>query len=218
MVSKDTEQKIEELYNTYNSVIKPLVAEVEVRKAEFPIELLNELRAYLDHIARCYMENVTEEQEAEQLKKAESHVIRISMDAYKHLIVCLYDNLAAFQKKTRKIDLTTVNNGYFSRDYERMYKEAKAKLKTAKMQESQFIPYEQKIKYYEEAYNAYCSLMELIENNMTAVNWAAVKRKVVTFGSVIFNLVVWIVGIVIGAILTNNNQLIIELLTNAVQK
>lgn len=218
MVSKDSEQKMEELYSTYNSVIKPLVAEVEVRKAEFPIELLNELRAFLDHIARCYMENVTERQVAEQLKKAESHLIRISMDAYKHLIICLHDELAAFQKKTKKIDLTTINNGYFSRDYERMYKEAKKKLKMAKMQENQYISYEQKIKYYEEAYNAYGSLIELIEENKTAVNWAAVKRKVTTFGSVIFNLAVWIVGIVMGAILTNNNQLIIELLKDVIQK
>ena len=43
------------------------------------------------------------QQVAEQLKKAESHLIRISMDAYKHLIICLHDELAAFQKKTKKI-------------------------------------------------------------------------------------------------------------------
>ena len=47
-------EKIQELYRDYNTVIKPLIAEVEARSEQFPLPLFIEIRALHDHIARCY--------------------------------------------------------------------------------------------------------------------------------------------------------------------
>ena len=45
--------RITALYQDYNTVIKPLIAEVEARTEQFPLPLFNEIRALHDHIARC---------------------------------------------------------------------------------------------------------------------------------------------------------------------
>lgn len=44
------ESKVRELYESYNAVIKPLIAEVEARIEQFPLPLFNEIRALHDHI------------------------------------------------------------------------------------------------------------------------------------------------------------------------
>lgn len=52
----DGDKRIIALYNDYNMIIKPLIAEVEARTEQFPLPLFNEIRALHDHIARCYMD------------------------------------------------------------------------------------------------------------------------------------------------------------------
>lgn len=47
-------KRIIALYQDYNTVIKPLIAEVEARTEQFPLPLFNEIRALHDHISRCY--------------------------------------------------------------------------------------------------------------------------------------------------------------------
>ena len=50
----DNSKQIIALYDDYNTIIKPLIAEVEARTEQFPLPLFNEIRALHDHIARCY--------------------------------------------------------------------------------------------------------------------------------------------------------------------
>lgn len=50
----DIQPKLKNLYQTYNTVIKPLIADIEARYEEFPISIFNEIRAFNDHVARCY--------------------------------------------------------------------------------------------------------------------------------------------------------------------
>ena len=42
------DKRIVGLYKDYNSVIKPLIAEVEARTEQFPLPLFNEIRALHD--------------------------------------------------------------------------------------------------------------------------------------------------------------------------
>lgn len=83
--------KLSPLYQTYNEVIKPLIAEIEVRFESFPTSIYNEIRAFNDHVARCYR-NINDEELIEtQIKKSKGHIERIVLDCYKYLNVKLYD-------------------------------------------------------------------------------------------------------------------------------
>ena len=81
----ENNMRITALYQDYNTVIKPLIAEVEARTEQFPLPLFNEIRALHDHIARCYSDNISSEQIASEINKAEHHVVRIMLACYKCL-------------------------------------------------------------------------------------------------------------------------------------
>lgn len=51
----DLSKRLIPLYDSYNNIIKPLIAEIEIRYELFPIVIFNEIRAFNDHIARCYL-------------------------------------------------------------------------------------------------------------------------------------------------------------------
>ena len=87
------ENKVRELYVDYNTVIKPLIAEVEARMEQFPLPLFNEIRALHDHISRCYSDNITDKQTNEELEKGKRHVVRIILDCYKYLNLSLHDSM-----------------------------------------------------------------------------------------------------------------------------
>ena len=79
------ENRVRELYVEYNTVIKPLIAEVEARMEQFPLPIFNEIRALHDHISRCYSDNITDAQIEKELEKGKRHVVRIILDCYKYL-------------------------------------------------------------------------------------------------------------------------------------
>ena len=79
---KSHQEKLKELFDTYNQTLKPLIAEVEVCYEEFPSPVFNEIRAYNDHIARCFIDNTDIQ---EELGKAEGHLKRIKeINPYNH--------------------------------------------------------------------------------------------------------------------------------------
>lgn len=107
------EEDIKNLYKVYNTVIKPLIAEVEARTEQFPLPLFNEIRALHDHISRCYSDDVTEEQIEKNIEKGNRHVIRIILDCYKYLNLSLHDSVMLFERQTRNIDLYLYQNIVF---------------------------------------------------------------------------------------------------------
>jgi hypothetical protein len=62
--------KCSPLYDTYSTEIRPLISEIEARFEEFPVPILNEIRAFNDHVARCYQDINNEAFVDEQLKKS----------------------------------------------------------------------------------------------------------------------------------------------------
>ena len=107
----DNSKQIIALYDDYNTIIKPLIAEVEARTEQFPLPLFNEIRALHDHIARCYFKDITPEQRNIEIHKAERHVLRIILDCYKCLNLSIHDSVLLFEKQTRHVDLTVLQNG-----------------------------------------------------------------------------------------------------------
>ncbi len=191
---------LKDLYNIYNEVVKFLVIEIEYRSQKFPLPIFNEIRAFNDHIARCYLDDATNEKVESEVKfKAERHLTRITLDCYKFLIILLDDRLKLFERQTRNIDLTIIQPGEFYTQYKFLKRKSKktvreavytergpfyirfkelvnlcmTKVKLAKRRE--ISSNSEAIPLYKEAYEYYIELEILIESIATDVKWARVK-------------------------------------------
>lgn len=186
--------KLSALYKCYNEAIKPLIADIESKYQKFPDSIFNEIRAFNDHVARCYISNITEERIGEEIEKAESHIVRITLDCYKYLTLWLYDYFNLFKAN---FDINLIDNGEFAPFFfETQMKGAKT-LREAKQNES----YDKQIAYnkYQEAYNIYSELYTRIEDHFPKILWA---KKAWKF-RIKENVLLIIVSAVLGAVLTS---------------
>lgn len=46
-----------EIYEQYQNLILPYIMELEVRDGEYPVEILNEIRAIFTHLSRYKLQN-----------------------------------------------------------------------------------------------------------------------------------------------------------------
>lgn len=169
----DGDRRIVALYDGYNTIIKPLIAEVEARTEQFPLPLFNEIRALHDHIARCYSDGFTASQIDTEIHKAERHVIRIMLDCYKCLNLSLHDAVFLFEKQTKHVDLTVLQNGTFYPKYKNLRTQAIQTIRKAKSLESQDT--DAALDMYQTAYNLYSDLELLLDTEATDVHWARVR-------------------------------------------
>lgn len=198
MKVKDYHLRLLELYNSlYNEVLKPLLATVEAVYECHPPEILNEIRAFNDHIARCYRLETSEEEIKSNLDKAKNHLKRAMYDCFKHLNVYYFDKVKGFDRTFRDVDLTVVNNGNFYSKYIIYKKEAVKTVREAKVLET--FDFEQSFDKYQEAYEAYAKLMNYIEENIEGITWA---KKRFTLRRIV-KIVVWFITIIATVILTS---------------
>lgn len=191
---------LKELYKTYNEVVKFLIIEIEYRSQKFPLPLFNEIRAFNDHIARCYLDGATNETVNTEVKiKAERHLTRITLDCYKFLIILLDDKLKLFERQTRNIDLSIIQFGEFYNQYRFLKKKSRKAVREAVLLErgSFYIRYKELVRLcmtkvklakrkeissnsdavslYKESYENYVELESLIESIIPDVKWARFK-------------------------------------------
>lgn len=176
MTDQQTAQ-IASLYNTYDNIIKPLVSDIEARMEEFPTPVLNELRAFTDHIARCYRENVADDQIKIELNKAQGHIERIVLDCYKFLNVTSHIELIdKFHQKTKDINLLFINEGQFYIEYKAKHQKIVETLKEAKFLETR--DKQKSVKLYEIVYNEYRELDKFMtKNEMSILNALRMHKK-----------------------------------------
>ncbi|MDR0872930.1 MAG: hypothetical protein LBN27_05600 [Prevotellaceae bacterium] len=171
------------LYKTYNEVIKPLVADIESRYEKFPRPIFNEIRAFNDHVARCYTEPLDKRIISEQIPKATGHIERILLDCYKFLNVKLHENIVGnFERKTKYIDITSIDSGNFYPKYKVIYNDIVLKKREAKTKER--TNKEDAILLYEQVYIQYDNLDDLLEKYRLKINWAIAKfttKKILSF-------------------------------------
>lgn len=172
----EDDMRIIALYQDYNTIIKPLIAEVEARTEQFPLPLFNEIRALHDHIARCYSDSITSTQRSSEIHKAERHVIRIMLDCYKCLNLSLHDEVLLFEKQTRHIDLTVLQNGIFYPKYKTLRMNAVQAVRKAKSLES--LDTNAALDAYQNSYNVYCELEEMIDSITPDLHWAHIRFSV----------------------------------------
>ena len=90
-------ERLEALISGYRDQAKPLMDDMNVRLGGvYPENCLNEIRAMLDHVSRCYhaeeLSICDEEKESisnEELSKAEGHLRRLMYDCFKQWNILL---------------------------------------------------------------------------------------------------------------------------------
>lgn len=172
----DTDMRIIALYKEYNMVIKPLIAELEARTEQFPLPLFNEIRALHDHIARCYSERISSNQVDSEIHKAERHVTRIMLDCYKCLNLSLHDEVLLFERQMKNVDLTVLQNGTFYPKYKTLRTKATKMVRKAKSLES--LDTQSALDTYQNSYNLYCDLENVIEEVVPDLHWARIRFSV----------------------------------------
>lgn len=188
--------KIVSCYIQYCEIIKPLVARIEALSERIPLPLFNEIRAFNDHIARCYFNNPSEEYISEQVAKASRHIVRLSLDCFKCLNVILYEQIERFEKQTRNVDLTVIDNGIFYPEYCRKKIKAAQCVNQAKINEG--LDLDSALEDYERASNIYTEIVNLIDNISEKAKWARVRfttRRILT-------IVLWVLSVIISAFIS----------------
>lgn len=188
--------KIRSCYEQYCGIIKPLIAQIEASSEKIPLPLLNEIRAFNDHIARCYFNNPTDDYITDQVNKAERHIVRMSLDCFKCLNVILYQKIEVFESQTKNVDLTVIDNGLFYPEYSRLKVEARRKVKDAKLAEATNV--DEALSYFQESYNIYSKITDLIDNVSEKTKWAKVRFTTRRWLTIIG----WIVSVLASAIVS----------------
>ena len=192
-MTEEASKRISECYVQYCEVIKPLIARIEAYSEKFPLPLFNEIRAFNDHIARCYYHTPSDSFIAEQIDKASRHILRITLDCFKCLIVIMFEQIEKFEKQTRNVDLTVINNGTFYPEYSRLKIDGAAMVRRAKTLESYDM--DNALREYEKAYDIYDRIIESINQVKESVRWARVRFTT----SKILTIIAWVASVIISA-------------------
>lgn len=195
---------LKKLYQQYNNPVKPLLAEIEAVYEKFPLPLYNEIRAMNDHVARA-VTAVDDEKATIQLEKAKSHINRITRDCYKFLDVYYKREAEKFDKIICTIEPRT------QQDFERMVYYGKLSDKATNLvlsakENEHLVSDEETYVNFEKAYNAYKDLHKFIVDNRRDVFSIKRKKRIKMIGSIVFSILTFI----LGCIITNNNQQIVD--------
>jgi hypothetical protein len=171
--------------STYTNVLKPLIADIEVRFEKFPVPVYNEIRAFHDHIARCYALLETGKSESEiseyinrQVDKASGHMDRLVFDCYKFFNLALFETVIEnFESKTKGLDLRLVGDGSFNSKYREYRQSIIEDLSRAKLLEAS--PEQNKsLEFYQKVRNTYTAFEQLIVQYDTEITEAVNRNKV----------------------------------------
>lgn len=192
MLTTEVIQGTNSVYESYNNLIKPLIADIEAKYEKISPELLNEIRATFDHIARCYLPGRSGDEIDKDIEKANGHIIRLALDCYKCLNVYYHKSFEKFEKKTERVDLSRVDNGDFYAKYRQFINTAKLRIREAKKKES--TDKSAALRLFEEAYTTYGELDEFITSRYGHIQWA--KRWY--SGKRVLRIILWLLAAIIS--------------------
>lgn len=204
-MTEENQRLLKEVYLKYKDPIKPLLAEIEAVYEKFPLPLYNEIRAMNDHVARAFLAE-SPEKAAEQINKAKNHVNRTVRDCYKFLNLYYRMESEKFDKAICSVEPRNTEDFKRMADYGEKSDKATRLVEIAKDNEH-LVNDEETYVNFENAYNAYRDLHEFIVNNRRDILLMQRKSKMKVIGSVAFSVFTFI----LGCVLTNNNQEIIQM-------
>jgi hypothetical protein len=196
MLSAAHEELIKALYRKYSEEFKPWLAAVESKYQEFPATLLNEIRAYVDHISRCYVNGSPDAQIEKNIDRASGHLDRGIYDCIKYLVVWYFEDTNKFEAQTKNVDLTIIENGAFYVNYRSLRKEAESLVRKAKVIEK--INHDESYRLFQDGFNTYCQLSEMIYANLPNINWARKRGNKLRVRTIIL----WILSVVFSGVIS----------------
>jgi uncharacterized protein YeeX (DUF496 family) len=186
---------VKNLFDFYNSIVKPIYVEIEARGNTLPIELLFETHSALDHFSRIYTNSDNEDKCVE---KAISHLKRGALDAFKLKLKYFYKELAKFDKI--RVDLTLIDNGEFYKNYSQLLANIKGTAKKARLEEKKIANLDN-IEDVLRAFNdwlqvsTYIDQMEETYLHSDKIPWAKIKTYKIWC---IQTIVAFIIGVLTG--------------------
>jgi hypothetical protein len=200
-MKQDLQLKIEEFYKSYNNTLRPLLILVESELEDFPINILNEVRAIHDHVARVYKDGEGINKE-EELKLCERHIQRAVLDCFKIIIAIKDKGIKRFKKDYKSVNLGDVDSGAFLPEFKQKLKVAKQYVKEAKKSECKGETEREKtVQLFEKATLKYDEVEEFIENNDSKLIWSVSNQRKRLWKSVVVSLIVAvIIGITVNLI------------------
>lgn len=166
--------RILKIYDTYINIIAPFILQLESLDGEFPVEILNEVRAIFTHISRCCLSKTSEFYE-DNIVKAERHIKRAILDCHKYMCIAYDEHYRQFDRLYKSVDLSVVDNGDFLIDLCQKRKRAVQLLQSAKHLELNGADDNDIYNCYSDTYNAYSDVYNLIENSYDKLEKA--KRR-----------------------------------------
>lgn len=184
------------LFHDYNEVAGPLVATAEARLGKFLQNILNETRAFLDHIARSYLIELPQEKRTAALARARSHLTRIKLDCFKVLVVVARWDLKQFHREYRRVRLGLVNSGQFLPGLVKRRKDAESKVRLAKIEERRDSDTEKEValNLWQEATLAYDEIEEFIKENTVHLVHSATHQRRRSIGDIAIGIVIGFAG------------------------
>ena len=194
-------EQLDSAFSMYVNDISPLIVRFEVEKGEFPIEVLNEIRAIYNHLA-CASLSQDDDEVKYNVEKIGSHSKRALLDCFKYICMLCGDEYDAFMARYKGVDLTFIENGEFLRDIVKLRKAAIAAFLDAKNMESLHKGTNEEVFIaYQNSYNLFEKLKErLCQAEETAAfleQKAAVKNdREIAFGLIgLIGFIATIVGL-----------------------
>lgn len=194
---------IREIFGQYQDVVRPMIVAIEVDDVEYPIEIFNEIRAIMNHLAACTYWDISNDSKASEkidieLHNAQSHLKRAIYDCYKYSCVSVDDYYKAFSKRLKHIDLSVIDNGEFVGQLCALYDSALQALKEAKYAEHDVIKKgtDEPFNLFQIAYERYEKLREFLSDSMSKVE--RTRRKQI--GQGMTSIAIGVVGVVLSAV------------------
>jgi hypothetical protein len=169
MAAKPTD--IQKLFEFYTDTVKPLYNAVQLTNA-LPQEVLFELNASLDHIARIWTDR---EKEEEAIDKAYSHLKRSCLDIFK---MAVKEAMKQFEE-LRKIDTSIIDNGDFDRQLMALSGRIRDGAKEARQQEGHTKDDANTIKAFDMWVPVFADCVKLEKEfyRHNSLNWAKKKQR-----------------------------------------
>lgn len=150
-----TETLEKSIHERHIEVIRPLIAMLEVRNAQHPIEISNEVNSAFVHLSRYKLNGFESE-----LKNAFSHIARAEIDAYKYLCISIEDKYDTLINNRKKSIFKTESVPYILIQKNKHAKEAFLSVREAEVRGTS---YDDLRVSYEKALNCYMELDEEID-------------------------------------------------------
>lgn len=187
--------RILKIYNTYLDVISPFIFNLEILEFQFPVAILNEIRAIFTHLSKLHIyisKYKTQSEIDEEIRKAERHTRRAILDCYKYLCIAYNDFYENYNNIYKKYDLSSIDNGEFIINLSKLRQNAMSELENAKLSEITKEDDDNTYLLFEKAYLASHAVYDKIKISINKLERVKRKSNIALF----FSISGWIIGAV----------------------